>query len=34
MGTGINGWAMTNGIREAKRLLGTPAARVTVNHAH
>ena len=26
--------ALTSGIREAKRLLGTPAVRITVNHAH
>jgi monoamine oxidase len=26
--------AMTSGIREAKRLLGTPAVRITANHAH
>ena len=25
--------ALTSGIREAKRLLGTPAVRLTVNHA-
>ena len=27
------GGALTSGIREAKRLLGTPAVRLTVNHA-
>jgi monoamine oxidase len=26
--------ALTSGIREAKRLLGTPAVRITANHAH
>jgi polyamine oxidase len=26
--------AMTSGIREAKRLLGTPAVRIAANHAH
>jgi hypothetical protein len=25
---------MTSGIREAKRLLGTPAVRIAANHAH
>jgi hypothetical protein len=25
---------LTSGIREAKRLLGTPVVRITANHAH